>query len=429
MNCFRAFVYGQDPENWHIVLKNLRFSKKAPVVLEFHPDTGSKVTASHVASLCPVILANELILKHHLTVNLWGELCYEGSEGLCDLLAQFPLSSLTLNVHGRFIDDFADCIARLFKPPKALFFLNLNIWGEVSSNGKDILQEMSQNNPAVILNFPDPDSCVVSDELFSGLDCSVNNSSPVKDSGRNELSLKINYYEFADWKGCFRDILAQKASLTSLNLTVNNFSVAPPSLDEMKFLRDPREHSLAGALAYTSISSLSLIINNYSSFFQGWELDLCHSLKNNTSSRLRELSLTINNFEDHREVFSFKPGFKKALATNKSLTTLTLTVNQYSGFDKWLCCLVSGLAHSTSITTFNLTVNICNEVSENWLPELCSILTQSDSLKTLRLQVNDHCATSEGHTYDLSKLSLRSKSLSSIDLTVSFYGMKESSSN
>ena len=426
LNCFRAFVYGQDPENWHTVLKNLRFSKKAPVVLEFHPDTGSKVTANHVASLRPVVLTNDPSPKQHFTVNLWGELNLEGSEGLCDLLAQFPLCSLSVNVRGRLTDGFADCIARCFEPPKALSCLTLNILGEVSLKGKDVLQEMSQNNPAVLLSVND--SCVVSDELFSGLDCFVNNCPPVKGGGKNELSLKINNYEWEDWKYWLCDVLNENASLTSLNLTVNNFRHAYFPPDTLEFFDDPWVYSLNNAMAATSISALSLTINNYSSFYQEWGLDPFFGLGNNTS--LRVLTLTINNFEDLREVTLRQHVFMGALAANKSLTTLTLIVNQYSVPDfEWLNCLVDSLACNTSITIFNLTVNICNEVSEDWLPKLCSILTQSNSLKTFRLQVNDHCATSEGHIYDFSKLSLKSESLSSIDLTVSFYGITERSSN
>ena len=427
LNFFRAFVYGQDPENWHTVLKNLRFSKKAPVVLEFHPDTGSKVKANHVASLRPVVLTNELRPKQHLTVNLWGELSLEGSEDLCDLLARFSLCSLSLSVHGRLTDGFADCIARCFEPPKALSCLTLNIMGDVSLRENDVLREMSQNNPAVSLSVND--SRVVSDELFSGLDCSISNCSPVKDSGKNQLSLKINHYESEDWKYFLCRVLTQDAPLTSLNLTINNFRHAYfPSQDNLVDLWDRWEHDLDDALADTSVSALSLTINNYSSFYQEWGADLFNRLENNSS--LRVLTLTINNFEDLGEVTLHEYGLEEGLAANKSLTTLTLTVNQYSVLDyKWLGCLIGGLQHNTSITTFNLTINVCNGVSEDWLTKLCSILTQSDSLKTLRLQVSDHCATSAGHIYDLSKLSLTSNSLSSIDLTVSFYGMTEGSSN
>ena len=426
LNCFRAFVYGHGPENWHTVLKNLRFSKKAPVVLDFHPDTGSKVTANHVGSLRTVALTNELSPKQHLIVNLWGELSLEGSDGLCDLLARFPLCSLTLNVHGRLTDGFADCISRCFKPPKALSCLTLNILGEVSLKGKDVLQEMSENNPAVLLRVND--SCVVSDESFSGLDCFVNNSSPVKDSGKNELSLKINHYEHGDWKDCLRDVLTQNVSLTLLNLTVNNFKHTYISLDETIHQEDPFGYCLGAALAATSITALDVTFNNYSSFHQEWGEGLFTILENNTS--LRVLTLTINNFEDLGGVQVLGNNLKLALAANKALTTLTLTVNQYSvphyGLPEFL---VDCLEHNTSITTFNLTVNICDEVSEDWLPKLCSILPQSDALKTLRLKVRDHCVKSEGHIYDFRKLSSRSKSLSSIDLMVSFYGMTESLSN
>ena len=186
--------------------------------------------------------------------------------------------------------------------------------------------------------------------------------------------------------------------------------------------------TLKDTLADTSITALSLTINNYSSFYQEWGAELFSSLENNIS--LRELTLTINNFEELGGVTLHQDGLEGALATSKSLTTLTLTMNDYSVPDyELLDNLVYCLANNTSITTFTLSVIICNEVSEDWLPKLCSILTQSDSLRTLRLQVSDHCATSGGDIYDFSKLSLRCKSLSSIDLTVSFYGMAESSSD
>ena len=422
LNYLRAFVYGEDPENWHTILKNLRFSKKAQIVFDFHPDTGSKVAANHIASFRPVVLGNELILRQQLTVNLWGELSLEGTESLCDLLTRYSLSSLTVNVHGRLTDGFADCITRCFKPPKVLSCLTWNIWGEVSLKGRDVLQEMSQNNQAVLLNVHD--SSVVPDELFSGFDCPVKNSSPVKVNGKYELSEKIDHYDENDLECCLSEVLEENASLTSLNLTVNNFRHASFS----DVLLDPLKYHLDYSLADTSITALSLTINNYSSFYQEWGEELFSSLENNIS--LRELTLTINNFENLRGVTLRQGGLKGALAANKSLTTLTLTVNDYSVPDyELLDNLVYCLANNTSITAFNLSIIICNEVSEDWLPKLCSILTQSDSLRTLRLQVSDHCTTSGGHIYDFSKLSLRCKSLSSIDLTVSFYGMAESSSD
>ena len=123
---------------------------------------------------------------------------------------------------------------------------------------------------------------------------------------------------------------------------------------------------------------------------------------------------------------SWVPELNNGLSKNNSLTTLTLVANYYSEgevrevrdfWDDEMCSL-----ENTSLTTLNLTFNICTEVSEDWLPKLFDCLVNSPSLTTLRLDVNNRCATNESRLYDLSKLRLKYRSLSSFELTVTFYG-------
>ena len=114
-----------------------------------------------------------------------------------------------------------------------------------------------------------------------------------------------------------------------------------------------------------------------------------------------------------------------------SINTLTLTISNYSDHDVsgyWVDWLGDGLTENKSLSTFNLTVNMCSKMSEDWLPRLCHALIRSESLTTLRLQVNNQCITSGSHAYDFSKLLVNCRSLALLDLTVSFYGVADSSS-
>ena len=118
---------------------------------------------------------------------------------------------------------------------------------------------------------------------------------------------------------------------------------------------------------------------------------------------------------------------ESCVVKNKSLTTLTLTLNDYSDGQQ-LGMLYRGrrdgdFPENTSLTELNLTVNIRREVSEDWLPFLCDYLMMNcSSLKTMRLQVNNHCATGKSRIYDFSELRLKYRSLSTFDLSVTFYG-------
>ena len=147
----------------------------------------------------------------------------------------------------------------------------------------------------------------------------------------------------------------------------------------------------------------------------------------NASVSTLTVSLTVSDFH----TVEFPKIFGNGLAMNKSVTTLSLTINE-CGESKSVIPLLLGhcgvfryLAQNTSVTTFNLTLNSSKEVSDDWLPGLCDALEENSSLTTLRLKVNNHCATGKSHLYDFSKLLIEGGSLSLLELDVSFYG-KES---
>ena len=201
------------------------------------------------------------------------------------------------------------------------------------------------------------------------------------------LSLAFNTggYSGHDDTYTIRDALAKTTSLNTFSLAIclNHFYT----------------YSLLGCLAQLSASLTTLTIT----------LSLCHLL-------------------DRTMFKNSVSRFKKGLLKSKSVTTLSLTINEFGeGISNIGSLLVhlgvfEGLAQNTSVTTFNLTLNSSREVSDAWLPDLCDALRKNSSLTTVRLKVNNHCATGKSRLYDFRKLALESKSLSSLELEVSFYG-------
>ena len=149
LNDLALNVRGEIPENWHSVVENLRLVKKGSVKCSFYPDPGSSVTCNQVAHFRPAVVENGLDTKQHLTVVVWGELKCDGTEALCDVLVRVPVTSLTLNVHGKLSDGVANIIARYVRRQNALSSLTINIWDELTSGTRALLQELAFNNATV----------------------------------------------------------------------------------------------------------------------------------------------------------------------------------------------------------------------------------------------------------------------------------------
>lgn len=91
-----------------------------------------------------------------------------------------------------------------------------------------------------------------------------------------------------------------------------------------------------------------------------------------------------------------------------------------SHFAKFLCQL-------RSLTTFDVTLNLCGNGDKGISHSLLKEAMKSRSLETLRFKVNDPHITSGSRGYDFSEYAVMSPSLSRIELAVSFYGVEESS--
>ena len=564
LNDLVLIVRGEIPDNWQSVVENLRSVKKGSVSCNFHPDPGSSVTCDQVAHFCPAVVEKGLETKQHLTVVIWGELKCDGAEALCEVLVRAPLTSLTLKLYGKLNDGFATIIERYVRGQNTLHSLTIDIQDDLTSGTETVLQELSRNNETVQLKLHGVS--VVPREACNALDFCIDNPasltpvfSEVKNTRKKRINLKIinNDKVISDWPRLLGDALAENTSLTTLDVTVSNYTMNPGI---WKYLGD-------SLLRSSSLTVLSLTISNYCNMARGWECTLINSLAKMASlatlslaiddrgrevkcgedlmavkslstlsvvingsklayfwgkflrkclgecnsltklcltsngythhedgplgdlflnrfsdgsiekpvswpeglrlglpstSSLKELVITINSitriynpFSDSILIlikglpvnnsiasltvtvsdyqFSSCPlwvdSLKSCIARNKSLTTLTLTLNDYSEDKRhgWRYLLrlhdEDDFPENTSLTELNLTVNICREVSEDWLPCLCDYLMRNCSaLKTVRLQVNNRCATSKSRIYDLSKLRLKYRSLSTFELAVTFYG-------
>ena len=551
---------GEIPDNWQSVVEKLRSVKKGSLNCTFDPDPGSSVTCNQVAHFRPAVVERGLETKQHLTVVLWGELKCGGAEDLCEILVHVPLTGLTLKVHGKLSDGVANIIKRYIGRQNTLSALTIDTWRKLVPGTGTLLQELSDKN--VTVQVKEHGVSVVPKEACNAVDVSIDNPasltpmfSEVRKSRKERINLKIiNHDEvISDWPRLLGDALAENTSLTTLDLTVINYTMNPGI---GKDLGD-------SLLRSSSLTVLSLTISNYSNMAEGWEYTLVNSLAKMTSlttlslsvddrggegkfgedlmavkslstlsvvingskltyfwgtflrkcleecNLLKKLCLTRNSYEaglnqEPNDLFlslldstrkkpvtwveglrfglkrttslkelnitinniiytgsAWKEALSLGLVSNKSVTSLTVTVSDYDKYlscDEWVGCLKRSFAgnkslttltltvndHSegeqhdgwpyrfglsddfpenTSLTELNLTVDIRSEVSEDWLPDFCDFLIMKCfSLKTVRLQVNNRCATSKSRIYDLSKLRLKYRSLSSFELSVTFYG-------
>ena len=227
-------VRGEIPDNWQFVVENLRSVKKGSVNCTFNPDPGSSVTCNQVAHFRPAVVEMGLGTKHHLTVVLWGELKCDGADNLCEILVRVPLTSLTLKVHGNLSDGVANIIKRYIEQQNTLSSLTIDIWGVLAPATGTLLQELSRSNETVQVKVHGISG--VANEMCNALDVSINNPvsltpvfSEVKNTRKERVNLKIinNDEVISDWPRLLGDALAETTSLTTLDLTVSNYTMNP----------------------------------------------------------------------------------------------------------------------------------------------------------------------------------------------------------
>ena len=416
LNDLALNVRGEIPENWQSVVENLRLVKKGSVKCAFYPDPGSSVTCNQVAHFRPAVVENGLDTKQHLTVVVWGELKCDGTEALFDVLVRVPLTSLTLKVHGKLSDGVANIIARYVRRQNALSSLTINIWDELASGTRALLQGLSFNNATVQVKVLGVG--VVPNEAGSALGFSIDSPasltrvfSELKDTRKEKINLRIthNGEVLSDWPRLLGDALAENTSLIELDLTVSNYTM---NFEIEKELGD-------SLLRSSSLTVLNLAINNYSNFAKGWKNTLVNSLAKMAS--LTTLSLAI---DDRGEMDYFLEDFMAV----KSLSTFSVVINGINLSYFWGTFLTKCLEECTSLTKLCLTSNNYEEEHEyhaafdsTWLQDLGYGLERNITLKELALTINNITCASFAWLDLFTKGLSENKSVTSLSVTISDY--------
>ena len=342
LNYLKLVVLGEVPDNWQSVMETLYSLKKSLVTYVFCPNTVGNIAEEHI----DLVLAEYgLVPKQHLTVSVWGELSCEQAKALCKVLVSSSLALLTLNVHGNLTDNVIISIASGLKGLKTLSFLFVNIWGNLSLEGRTILSALP--NLSVHLNVH-----TTPEESNLLLDISVDNRSAlrsffakVKDTSKEKVSLTINDNSDAikEWARHLSVALAENTSLTSLDLTLNNC------------LMDGNLGEDVGELLVqsTSIKTLSLTIS--CDDIKGLVRILSACFAKRTS--FTTLSLEINDYSERKGA-----GFRRKPVTNilesiKPLSTLSVAVHSESMVPFWERVVSDCLRKCTSLKFLSLVIN------------------------------------------------------------------------
>ena len=391
LNYLRLRVHGELPGNWHSVVENVRLAKKSPVYCSIYPNTSNNIANTY---FLPALVRKGLNLKQHLTVNVWGEIKCEAAETLCEVLAPFSITVLTLNVRGNLTSEVSNSIARCLEENKTLSSLSINIWGELTTEGGIVPSSLSKNS-RVRLNVHDVR--IGPDESNNVLVITTDNPASmgvcftkVKDRRKEKVSLTINNDSNVtkEWTGCLGDALAENPSLITLDLTVNSCVVDA----------DLGENLGNSLLQRSSLTALSLTFN-FSNMKEGWEYKLGERLIKMAS--LTTLSLEINgdgecnwnyslsptlssldDVEENQENCLSPTKLSNVLAPIKSLSSLSVAIRCDSMFSFWDEVLADCLIKCTSLKKLSLTFDSGDYVycSFNCL---CNGLVTTSSLDTL----------------------------------------------
>ena len=461
LNDLVLIVRGEIPDNWQSVVENLRSVKKGSVSCTFHPDPGSSVTCDQVAHFCPAVVEKGLETKQHLTVVIWGELKCDGAEALCEVLVRAPLTSLRLKLYGKLSDGVATIIERYVRGQNTLHSLTIEIWDDLTSGTETVLQELSRNNETVQLKLHGVS--VVPKEASNALDVCIDNPasltpvfSEVKNTRKKKINLKITNDNkvISDWPRLLGDALAENTSLTTLDVTVSNYTMNPGI---WKYLGD-------SLLRSSSLTVLSLTISSYGNMAKGWECTLINSLAKMAS--LTTLSLSI---DDRGEVMKFGEDLmavkslstlsvvingskltyfwgkflRKCLEECTSLTKLCLTSNNYAEHENtsfhafllfsgdsipltWVDGLSFGLASTSSLKELVITINNITLTYSDWIENFIAGLSVNNSIVSLTVTVSDYeylsCAL---WVSPLKRCIAENKALTTLTLTVNDYNEGE----
>ena len=214
----------------------------------------------------------------------------------------------------------------------------------------------------------------VANEMCNVLDVSTNNPasltpvfSEVKNTRKKRINLKIinDDEALSEWPRLLGDALAETTSLTTLDLTVSNYTMNPGT---WKYLGD-------SLLRSSSITVLSLTITNYSNVAEGWQCMLINNLAKMAS--LTTLSLSI---DDRGEVMKFG----EDLMAVRSLSVLSVVINGSNLTYFWgkflrKCLDECNLLAKLCLTSNNFAEHECNTQDSRFDPWFSYVIQQKKS--------------------------------------------------
>ena len=370
LNYFKVVVLGEVPDNWQSVMETLYSLKKSLVTYVFCPNTVGNIAEEHIDL---VLAENGLVPKQHLTVSVWGKLSCEEAKALCKVLVSSSLALLTLNVHGNLSDDVIISIVSSLKGCKTLSDLFVNIWGNLSLEGRTILSTL--NNLSVHLNVP-----TTPEESNLLFDVSVDNRSAlksfyakVKDTSKEKVSLTINDNGNAikEWAHHLSDALAENTSLTSLDLTLNNCLI-DGNLGE----------GVGECLVQsTSIKTLSLTISCSDIKELIRTLSACFAERTSFTT----LSLEIKDYSERKGAGFRRKPVSNILAAIKPLSTLSVAVHSDTMVPFWERVVSDCLRKCTSLKSLSLVINTGAHVAKDSTYTFRGALAETTLLNTLSL--------------------------------------------
>ena len=277
--------------------------------------------------------------------------------------------------------------------------LLVNSWALLLGDG--LARNSSLITVSLTFNNNSENGCVWLPYLVDGLH---------RNTSVKNLTLAIHYHMgMGDtWRESLGNSLQRNSSLKNVTLVIETHSDV--MLDDLSIIWARN----------TSVENLFLTVNNHFVLNHPWVDNLGNGLTGNESA-LKNLGLTINNFGNLRLDWEVDEELE-----NKSLNDFSLTINNYGNvYDD--SSYTGFFSQFKSLTTFNLTLNLWGNGGEGILYGLLEEAMISESLETLRLNVNDPQITNDSCAYDFSDFVVMSPSLSLIEVTVSFYGVEESS--
>ena len=215
------------------------------------------------------------------------------------------------------------------------------------------------------------------------------------------------------WNDSLHLGLARNSLLNSLTLTITNFSSRSTRLSLTLI------DCLKGC---SSLKSLNLTLNEYNVWKDNYAFRLCEGLARNTS--LSSLTLALNVYTRLLDLPVDTPYVYRDDIPSISADFFTLTINDFGGTGSLGCVFDVLWSDFKSLTTFNVTLNHCNEQTiDHFFWAFLDGMTAA-SLKTLRLKIHDAALRNGDFPYyNFSNLVVNIPSLELIELTISRYGV------